>query len=93
MSYPACVGCGYCCKKAPCPLGVLLFDASAPCKGLIFKEGRYWCQPLIKSTGVAKGVVRKRLEGNLSIGAGCCSSLNTDRLTFLSNSSSPSSAP
>lgn len=75
--YAPCIGCGYCCKKTPCILGVKLFGMVKPCAGLVFKDGRYWCKPVLE----AKGADQKRLTENLYIGAGCCSPMNSDRLS------------
>lgn len=76
-----CVGSGYCCKTAPCELGLKLHGPVAPCPSLTFQEGRYWCQQILNATGAE----RETLIEGLAIGAGCCSPLNSDRKAFLSD--------
>lgn len=84
-----CVGCGYCCKKAPCAFGVKHFGYhDPPCKGLVHNEGRYWC---LLVTNALNGVGPWPLEevmGSLAIGEGCCSSLNSSRRDMLRSNSS-----
>jgi hypothetical protein len=43
---PECVGCGYCCIRGTCAMGVLYYDISPSevCPALYFKDGRYWCR-------------------------------------------------
>ena len=74
--FPACLGCGYCCKKAPCSLAMSKHGAVAPCPSLRFHDGRYWCGE-VEDAKTEKE--RNFIVGNLYIGAGCCSSLNSDR--------------
>jgi len=64
LPYRPCVGCGYCCKKATCVLGT-----GSPCVHLVQDRGRYWCQLVLDGLPYDA----------LSIGDGCCSSLNSDR--------------
>ena len=67
-----CVGCGFCCKKAPCDVARRVFGPVTQCPALEYDGKRYWC-----------GVVRKRPDGGykeeLYIGDGCCCGLNSDR--------------
>lgn len=72
-----CVGCGYCCKKATCTLGLMRFGTQSPCRALIFKEGRYWCSLVLGELN------SNPIRDELAIGAGCCSSLNSDRAHML----------
>ena len=74
MSDPSCVGCGYCCSKAPCGLGYSLGATEAPCKFLVEAEGRKWCQ-LVLSVPEDKA---DHLKNILAIGAGCSSTLFND---------------
>ena len=37
-----CVGCGYCCKKAPCSLSMRLYNKEK-CPALRYDGKRYWC--------------------------------------------------
>ena len=39
-----CIGCGYCCAKAPCHVGVASYGPVAPCPGLVFDDDRFWCR-------------------------------------------------
>ena len=41
-----CVGCGYCCQTEVCLAGEKVYgeEVEPPCPGLIFKDGRFWCQ-------------------------------------------------
>lgn len=71
MSYPACIGCGYCCKKVQCGLSVRLYGVRSYCPALEYRRGRYWCRHAA-SCGIL-----------LDIGAGCCSTLNSDRRELL----------
>jgi hypothetical protein len=64
-----CVGCGYCCSKAPCAAAQ---STEAPCKHLVAEEGRSWCGLILMSPPD----VRRRLAVDLAIGEGCCSPLN-----------------
>ncbi len=84
--FPPCVGCGYCCKKAPCVLGTQEFGMDAPCGGLVHRYGRFRCRIILE----ADGLRAKKLMKDLSRGAGCCSPLHTDRkYQLLSSSRSP----
>ena len=72
----ACVGCGYCCLKASCMLGQVLFGSDAPCSGLLLsvKENRFYCRAVLEASE------RDLVKEALAIGAGCCGSLfNTQR--------------
>jgi len=70
MDFPPCVGCGYCCRKAPCVLG-----EGVPCVELVERDGRWWCGLVLAATGED----REMIELDLFIGDGCCSSFNSDR--------------
>jgi hypothetical protein len=70
-----CVGCGYCCRKVPCAYSVMTYGDIEKCRSLVFKGGRFWCGEVINSTDEE----RVRIQNILHIGAGCCSSLNSDR--------------
>lgn len=73
-----CIGCGFCCRKAKCALGVRLYpNHSGPCPELIWKEERWVCGAYYRSLGS----LRERLHKELAIGAGCCCSLNDYRRT------------
>lgn len=62
-----CIGCGYCCEKAMCALGVRVHGASLPeCPFLYREKGVYRC--LLVSRGYHVGQ-----------GEGCCSPLNSRR--------------
>jgi len=69
-----CVRSGYCCKVAPCPFGE--WDAErGQCAHLIGdKPGRYSC-------GIYEYIEQQPgADVAPAFGAGCCSSLNTDRI-------------
>lgn len=74
-----CLGSGYCCKKARCTLGAYLHGPGRDCPSLVFKDGRYWCGAVLDAEGERK----QFLIDQLHIGAGCCSSLNSDRQKML----------
>lgn len=71
-----CVGCGYCCKKAPCVASTRLYPGARYCPQLIWGDdlGRYLCH-----LSMIPGSVGEKYRQELSIGAGCSSSLNTWR--------------
>lgn len=74
-----CIGCGYCCAKAPCAIGYQLHGEKAPCPELGFVSGRHWCMWVIKQelkNDEAEGVMAHKA---LDIGEGCCSPLNSWR--------------
>ena len=64
-----CVGCGYCCMKAPCIMGVTKYKLTPGdrCPALCFVDGKYRC----------KDYDFKKWES--VFGIGCTSSLNTWR--------------
>lgn len=82
-----CVGCGYCCRKAQCVVGLKAYGGAATyCPGLVWigspalpAGGRYYCKLVLDEQ--ARGIVKVALD--LCIGEGCCSSLNTERRRFL----------
>ena len=75
MWIPKCVGCGYCCLKAPCSISVGLFGKDkCPALNWSEKKGRYICLLVIDPS--YKGDAYKK---DLAIGEGCSSSLNTWR--------------
>lgn len=76
-----CVGCGYCCKKAACVLGTFHHGAPhAPCRSLVFRDGRYWCGLVLEADEVRAEFIKKEMY----MGAGCSSTLfNTDREEML----------
>jgi hypothetical protein len=71
-----CVGCGYCCRKGPCAFAP---SDTPPCPELVEVDGGWRCGKVLRLDGEA----RKILMDELSIGAGCCSPLNTDRRKYL----------
>jgi len=75
MWIPECVGCGYCCIKAPCAESMSLFQ-SKQCPVLHWNNDskRYECL-LVKDPSFKGDFYRKEL----AIGEGCCSSLNSWR--------------
>jgi|MudIll2142460700_1097286.scaffolds.fasta_scaffold00003_41 hypothetical protein len=81
QEYPVrpCVGCGFCCKKAPCALGYTHFGHEIPCPALVEQGGRYWCKFVLETPVIYLA----QLKDNLAIGAGCSSSLNSDRQAII----------
>lgn len=69
--FPPCLGCGYCCKKVPCGLAFREFGQITKCPALRWDGKRYVCD------------LAKDHAEELAIGAGCCSSLNSDRRKLL----------
>ena len=71
-----CVGCGFCCKKAPCALANRIFGATESCPALKWDEenGRYWCDICKKDN-----IISAKYRVELYIGEGCCCGLNSDR--------------
>lgn len=74
-----CIGCGYCCVKAPCYLGTPAVDAAEShwqgCPELVFDNGRHWCGVVLR----AEREKARQLKQTLAIGEGCCSALNSWR--------------
>lgn len=71
-----CVGCGYCCRKAPCAFSP---SDTPPCPELIEVDGRWRCGKVLRLDGAAREI----LMDELAVGAGCCSPLNSDRRKYL----------
>jgi len=79
-----CLGCGFCCMKAPC--GVLTDRVKAAledgwpngCPELVFDEveGRHWCGVILS---LKTATDREKLKTNLSVGEGCCAGMNSWR--------------
>jgi len=71
-----CVGCGFCCIKAPCEAARRLYGSVAKCRQLewIEKEGRYRCGLMMFA-----GPLGEQYRKELHAGAGCCSNLNSWR--------------
>jgi hypothetical protein len=68
MRVHECVGCGYCCLKAPCALSVRIHGyMQEKCPALIWSGTRYLCR------------YADHFKTELAIGAGCCSALNSWR--------------
>lgn len=75
IKYHSCVGCGYCCRKAPCSVAMRIFGNSIKeCPALMWDGSKYFCE-LCKKDGYLGEKYRKELY----IGEGCCSPLNSDR--------------
>lgn len=76
MEVSKCVGCGYCCLKAPCAAAVRLYGKVDRCPQLKWDEyeSRYQCGLMLIPGPIGAGY-RKELYA----GAGCCCSLNSWR--------------
>lgn len=65
-----CIGCGFCCRQAPCTLALAWFGSDIDkCPALVWDGARWRCKLALDGVEGAKE--------NLFIGAGCCSGLNT----------------
>ncbi len=64
-----CLGCGFCCSKAPCAYSMGKYSVAHPCPALLWNVDRYICAN-------AEDPVLRHAVG---INAGCCSSMNTWR--------------
>lgn len=82
-----CIGCGFCCKEVRCEIGMRVHGPGRNCPSLVAKDGRHWCGEVEK----APPSEAAKLRASLYVGAGCCSSMNSDRRSLL-RSSSPSPA-
>lgn len=74
--YEKCIGCGYCCVKAPCVASVRLYKESRPCPALVWDEDtkRHWCE-----LGLLPGVLGEEYRKELYMNQGCCMNLNSWR--------------
>jgi len=73
-----CIGSGYCCWKAPCHEAQRAHDGaltSGPCPELRWNGERHLCGLILD----ADAETAERLKRSLSVGAGCCSGLNSWR--------------
>lgn len=74
-----CVGCGFCCNKAPCALASSLGLAKdGKCKELLWASGRYWCGLMLDAPKVDDRD-ENWYKRHLCAGEGCCSPLNSIR--------------
>lgn len=64
-----CNGCGDCCKLVTCAVGQFYYHISKNerCPGLIWKDGRYWCELILKHIKVPE-----LLKVEIDINSGCC---------------------
>lgn len=72
-----CVGCGYCCRRAPCAAAFRVYGPVTECPALQYDADRkrYFCE-LCR----LPGSIGEKYREELGVGAGCCSALfNTDR--------------
>lgn len=80
--FPACIGCGYCCMKVPCQLVEVVGGEWHGCPHLTFAQGRHWCRLVVHyqlNEGLQPGSQDVDVNAVLSIGDGCCSSMNSWR--------------
>lgn len=75
-----CVGCGFCCRKARCYLGAQKHGAGTDCPELVWNGERWRCQLVLDNEELKTNPM---ISFDLHIGAGCCCSLNTERLKYL----------
>jgi len=70
-----CIGCGYCCIKRQCRLSQQIYgEVDAGCPALVWRRKRYLCR-----LASVRGPAGKEICFDLSIGEGCCSTLNSWR--------------
>ena len=76
MQTRECVGCGFCCRKAPCWVAQRVFGSVTECPALMWdeKQERWFCD-LCRKPGDMGAQYRKELY----VGEGCCCGLNSDR--------------
>ena len=71
-----CIGCGWCCRKNPCPLAFKLHgDGITRCPDLEYNDGVWRCGAVMRAEGPLEDQYREILH----IGAGCCANINSDR--------------
>ena len=70
--FPACIGCGYCCMKVMCWIGLMEYGFNNRCPALTWSNTaqRYYCKLALEDSQIAK---------KLHVGSGCTSDLNTWR--------------
>ena len=73
-----CLGCGFCCKTALCAIAQRQGATESPCQFLENDGERYWCGLILKASPQEAIALRARLY----IGAGCCSTMNSDRASL-----------
>ena len=66
-----CIGCGYCCIKAPCHVAQRLYPGAKYCPQLEWQNNRYICKLM-----QIPGKLGENYREELHAGAGCCSPLN-----------------
>ena len=69
-----CIGCGFCCRKAPCSGAVRIYGNVTKCPALRYDGARYFCS-LMELPGKLGTAYRKELGAY----TGCCCGLNSDR--------------
>lgn len=64
-----CNGCGACCAAEVCRVGLAVYgDVPAPCPGMTFRAGRFWCEPVELADRLDWGWF---LRLTIGIGVGC----------------------
>lgn len=69
-----CIGCGWCCLRAPCMASVRLYPGSDTCPALKWNGQRHTCE-LMELPGMVGEAYRKELYA----GEGCCGNMNSWR--------------
>lgn len=70
----SCIGCGYCCLKAPCQAALRVYGPVTVCPGLIWNGKQHTCK-LMELPGDIGAGFREELHAR----TGCCCWLNTWR--------------
>ena len=78
MTRRPCIGCGYCCLKAMCAVGVAYLGRREDRCPFLHQDGRgvYLCALAVNGGDLAHAA--------LGIGTGCCSPLNSTRQELVS---------
>lgn len=72
-----CIGCGFCCRQAPCAMAVRIHGPIEKCPELVYYDGRWWCRAIEN----ARGPLADQYRQAVAIGGGCSSTLcNQDRV-------------
>jgi len=71
-----CIGCGFCCRKAPCQIAQRIHGSGiTECPELQWNGSRWICGAVHR----ARGPLADQYRRELAIGAGCCCGLNDYR--------------
>jgi len=69
-----CVGCGFCCMKAPCAVAVRIHGSITSCPELVWVNDKYRCRLV-----TLPGQIGDRYRKEIGVGTGSCCSMNSWR--------------